>query len=261
LKTVKATTIKPSQSSKTESALTDKLHAAGGLGLIAKNVRNVATLKSVHLPTPQQKEVALKLTADALKLAADARDAARRQFGRADAACQVQPTRTPTRRVITHTEVDGDAVAAAWLAERFLFADESVEVLFIPRNRAFGAYRAGDCLVDVGNTHDPANLFFDHKPPAFSNRHESCAARLVWDRLIKQNRPVGHLKPLVKVVHAGDSVRERAWLPEEYEKSKRAGFHKALNEAKRVEATDAGVYRVIRRWLDAFHRRMLTRTG
>ena len=261
LATVAAADAKPTRSRRADAAPTDKLHAAGGLGLIAKNVRNVAALRPEHRPTARQKQVALRLTAEALDLAVAARDAARRAFGRADAACRVRPARTPTRRVITHAGVDGDAVAAAWLAERFLFTDDPVEVLFVPRERAFGVFRAGDCLVDVGNTHDPAHLFFDHKPPAFPDRHDACAARLVWDRLVKLGRPVRHLKPLVDVVFAGDSARERAWFKDEYAESLRAGFHKALADARRVEETDSGVYRAVRRWLDAYHRRTVTRTG
>jgi hypothetical protein len=261
LVTVTATDVRATRSRRSGAAVTDKLYAAAGLGLIAKNVRNVAALRPEHRPTDRQQEVAVRLTAEALDLAVAARDAARRAFGRADAACRVRPARTPTRRVITHAGPDGDAVATAWLAERFLFAGEPVEVLFAPRERVLGAYRAGDCLVDVGNTHDPGNLFFDHKPPAFPDRHGACAARLVWDRMVTLGRPVRHLKPLVDVVFAGDSARERAWFKDEYAESRRAGFHQALAEAKRVEVTDAGVYRAVRSWLDAYHRQTLTRTS
>lgn len=134
-------------------------------------------------------------------------------------------------------------------------------MLFVPWERAFGAYRAGDCLVHAGNAHDPAYLFFDHKPPAFPDRHASCAARLVWVRLVKLGRPVRHLKPLVDVVFAGDPARERAWFRDEYAESRRAGFYKALADARRVEETDSGVYRAVHRWLDAHQHRTLTRPG
>jgi hypothetical protein len=245
----------------TDRALTDRLHAASGLGLIAKNVRNVAVLRPEHLPTARQKDVALRLTAEALVLAVVAHDAARRAFGRADDACRVRPRGRATRRVITHAKLDGDAVVAAWLAERFLFAGDRVEVLFVPRVRAFGAYRAGDCIVDVGNTHDPAHLFFDHKPPAFLNRHDSCAARLVWDRLVQLGCPVERYRQLVDVVFAGDSVRARVGFNEQYAESKRTGFHKTLDDAKAAESTDAAVYRVVRRWINGLSRRMLAKTG
>lgn len=245
---------------------TGKLNAPAALAFLAKNVHDVSELRPEHRPRPDQKDRAVVLARDLLWAAVKARDSASRAFGRADTACRVRPTKTPVRRVITHEGakrkgIDGDAVAAAWLAERFLFAGEPVEVLFVPRGRVLGAYRAGDCLVDVGNTHDPAHLLFDHKPPAFPNKHDACAARLVWDHLVMLGRPVRHLKPLVDVVFAGDSARERAWFKDEYAESRRAGFHKALADARRVEETDAGVYGVVRRWLDAYHRRSLTRTG
>lgn len=237
-----------------------KLNAAGALGLIAKNVRNVAALQPAHRPTHEQKGEALRLTVEALRLAMNARDVGQMVFGWADDDCRVRPAREVTRRVITHDKVDGDAVAAAWLAERFLFAGEPAEVLFVPRERVWGAWRVGDCIVDVGNTHDPKHLFFDHKPPAFENRHHYCAAWLVWSHLIKTGRPVRHLKPLVDVVHAGDSAQERVWFKDEYAESKRAGFHKALADAKAVHRTDADVYRAVRQWLDKHHKKIVGRT-
>ncbi len=234
-----------------------RLHAAGGLGLIAKNVRNVSVLQTAHRPTPAAKAEAVRLTAEAHRVAVVARDAARRAFGRADDAVRVRPRSRPTRRVITHAAVDGDAVAAAWLAERFLYPGEPVEVLFVPRERALGAWRAGDVLADVGNTHDPANGFFDHKLPAYADRHAACAAGLVWDHLVALGRPVRHLRSLVDVVFAGDSVKARGRYKDEYAESKRGGFHQALTEAKAAHPTDAGVYRAMRRWLDGYHRRTL----
>jgi hypothetical protein len=239
----------------------DRLNAAGGLGLIAKNVRNVAALRPAHRPTRAQKFEALRLTAEALGLALAARDVGRWAFGWADDDCRVRPAGQVTRRVITHDKVDGGAAAAAWLAERFLFAGEPVEVLFVPRERVWGAWRAGDCIVGVGNTHDPKNLFFDPKPPTFGNRHDSCAARLVWDQLVKLGRPVRHLKPLVDVVFAGDSARERARFRDEYAESRRAGFHKALADARAAHRTDADVYRAVRRWLDDDHEKAVSRRG
>jgi hypothetical protein len=236
----------------------ERLHAASGLGLLAKNVRNVAVLQAAHLPRPDQKEVALRLTADIYKFAVTARDTTRRAFGRLDDAYRVRPVQTPANRVITHSDVDGDAIASAWLAERFLLAGNSIEVLFVPRGRVWGAYRTGDYLVDVGNAFDAKNFFFDHKPPACANRHDSCAARLIWDHLVKLGKPVRHLKPLVDVVFAGDSSRERPWFAYEYAESKRVGFHKTLADAKLKQKTDADMYRTMRRWLEKHHRQAVS---
>jgi hypothetical protein len=144
---------------------------------------------------------------------------------------------------------------SAWLTEKLLLAEQSVEVLFVPRGRVCGAYRTGDCLVDVGNTFDAENHFFDHKPPALPSRHDSCAARLVWDRLCKLGHPARPLKPLIDVVFAGDSARERPWYQEEYARSQQDGFHRALTDAKDKHGTDAEVYRVMRRWLDNYDKK------
>src|SRR5438045_2621079 len=78
-----------------------------------------------------------------------------------------------------------------------------------PRERVLGCFRAGDCLVDVGNTFDPARHLFDHKPPAFPSRHDSCAAKLVWEHLLALGKPVQHLEQLVLAVFAWDSVKRR----------------------------------------------------
>jgi hypothetical protein len=252
---------KKSTPRESDSEPTDKLNAAGALGLIAKNVRNVALLQPAHRPTQEQKGEALRLSVEALNLAMNALQVGSLVFGWAYDDCRFGPTRNATRRVITHDKVDGDAVAAAWLAERFLFAGERAEVLFVPRGRVWGAWRAGDCIVGVGNTHDPRHLFFDHKPPAFESRHDHCAAWLVWCHLVKLGRPVRHLKPLVDVVHAGHSAQERAWFRDEYAESRRAGFHKALADARAAHRTDADVYRAMRRWLDDSHKKAVRRTG
>lgn len=68
------------------------------------------------------------------------------------------------RRVLTHSKPDGDAIAAAWLAETYLFPGEEVEVVFIARPRTGQPVPAADCVVDIAGVHDPRRLVFDHKP-------------------------------------------------------------------------------------------------
>ena len=156
--------------------------------------------------------------------------------------------------MITHAKPDGDAIAAAWLAERFLFNGEAVEILFLERERVLGAYREGDCLVDVGNTHEPERFFFDHKKPAFPSRHDSCAAKLVWEHLRALGRRVEHLEPLVRAAFAGDSARARAQYSSDYMQSNRDGFHAAIARARESQRSDADVYREVRGWLDRTYR-------
>lgn len=96
------------------------------------------------------------------------------------------------KRVATHKQPDPDAVASAWLAETYLFAGEEVEIIFVPRQRPRQAAPAADCFVDVANTHDPEQFCFEHKPPAVADRNATCATKLVWEHLLRLDRPVGH---------------------------------------------------------------------
>lgn len=113
-----------------------------------------------------------------------------------------------------------------------------------------GCLRPGDCLVDVGNTHDPARHLFDHKPPAFPSRHDSCAAKLVWEHLLTLGKPVQHLQDLVLAVFWWDSFKRRTEFAEVATASKSAGFHAALDAAKVRGLNNVALYRRLRRWLD-----------
>ncbi len=229
-----------------------RLYAAVALGFVSKNAHDVAELHPEHRPTTTERHSALSLCDEVLRLAVAGRDAAWKAFGRADDDCRVRTSGHSSRRVITHGEPDGDAVVSAWLAERFLFAEESVEVLLVPRGRVLGAYCPGDCLVDVGNTHDPEHFLFDHKPPAFPSRHDSCAALLVWQHLVKLGQPVARLEnPLIRAVFARDSARQRSKYKTEYRWSFAIGVQAALDKARQSSGSDAEVYRTVRDWLDA----------
>lgn len=221
-----------------------RLEAATALGLIAKNIRNVTVLRQEHRPTNEERHLALDLCRKIKRIARSTLSRARQAFGQVDDACRVRPRARPVFRVITHSQPDADAIVAAWLAERFLFAGKPVEVLFVELGRVLGAYRPGDCLVDVGGCHDPAQRFFDHKPPALPSRHDSCAATLVWDYLCLQGHQVGHLESLILDVHAVSRGEV------EHIRSCENGCHAALERAQEVESTDAGVYRSMRQWLN-----------
>jgi len=143
-----------------------RLNAASALGLLTKNARNLPLLKPEHHPTGMEQRQALDLCDGIEAQARPALRSARKRWGMLDAQLRVRPSGAVTRRIITHADQDGDALVAAWLAERYLFAGEAVEILFVPRERVLGCLRIGDCLVDVGNTFDPARHLFDHKPSA-----------------------------------------------------------------------------------------------
>lgn len=60
----------------------------------------------------------------------------------------------PTRRIATHKEPDADALAATWLAERFLFSGKACRVEFVAREYRVPAKCPFDAVLDVGRLHD-----------------------------------------------------------------------------------------------------------
>jgi hypothetical protein len=152
------------------------------------------------------------------------------------------------RRIITHRAPDLDAVVAAWLAQTYLF-EGMAEVCFLSRRLAVDRHTDA-CLVDVGNAYDPARLRFDHKPPAFADRNETCAAKLVWQHLMALGKRVGHLEPLVRVTFEGDTRRHSRALRQ----SRVDGPHAALGSARRLHPLDEACYAAMRRWLDEYDR-------
>lgn len=234
----------------------DRLYTGGALGLIAKNVRNVACLQTSHRPTISQKKQALELTKRLTGAAEGILAQLRGRYRGVDRAIRVCGRSKPEIRIITHSKPDGDAIVSAWLAERHLFAGGAVEVLFVDCRRTLEAYAPGDCLVDVGNTYDPKNLFFDHKPPALPHRDDSCATKLLWDHLRSIGHSVSHLRSLVNAVFARDCKKARKNFVDELARSELFGFHAELDRIKKLALPDADTYRAARKWLD---RRFLAR--
>ena len=155
----------------------------------------------------------------------------------------------PMPRIFTHKQPDADALAAAYLAERFLFTGQSVEIVFVGRGQNIPAMPGVDCVVDVGNAYDPARLLFDHKPPAFADRNQSCATRLLWEYLCAQSKPVAHWADFVQTVQEGD--RNPPGRPSPLLSQSRAdGFHAAVSRLRRAVSDDASVYAAVRNYLD-----------
>ena len=152
------------------------------------------------------------------------------------------------KKIATHRQPDADALVSTWLAERFLFADEIVMVVFVGRAVPKCGWNA-DCVVDVGNEHDPARLRFDHKPPAFADRNETCATRLVWEHLQRMGADVVYLAALVEAVHAGDSNPPRKGSLV-LQQSRTNGFHAFLRQARQLCVTDSALYEAVRHWLN-----------
>jgi hypothetical protein len=74
------------------------------------------------------------------------------------------------KRIATHNKPDADAVVSLWLAQRYLFESEAVEIIFLSRGARF--CDVADCLVDVSNVFDTQRLIFDisHRPLQIETR-------------------------------------------------------------------------------------------
>lgn len=152
--------------------------------------------------------------------------------------------------IVTHKKPDADALVSTWLAQRYLFPGEETEVRFV--GRTFRPYDgAADCILDVGNTYDPDRLLFDHKPPAFRDRHQTCAARLLWEHLLSLGKPVHHLATLIEAVHDGDSSKRRQGSLA-YHQSRHSGFHAYFRSIAPTCPDDYALYTSVRDWLDRY---------
>ncbi|HRX82500.1 MAG TPA: DUF123 domain-containing protein, partial [Pirellulaceae bacterium] len=138
------------------------------------------------------------------------------------------------KTIVTHKRPDLDAIVSAWLAQDFLFAGQDSQVVFVDRGRVPRLKDSADCLVDVGNEHDPSRLRFDHKPPAFPNRRDSCAAKLVWEYLFACGLELHHLAELIQITFEGDTLRSSPAL----RASRESGPHAKLAELKKCIADD-----------------------
>lgn len=151
------------------------------------------------------------------------------------------------KRIVTHKQPDGDALAATWLAERFLFAGEVVEITFVSRGTAI---TIADCVVDVGNEYAPDRLRFDHKPPAFTDRNQYCATRLLWNYLCERGDAVDTLSAFISIVHEGDANPPRSPSPE-LRQSRTDGYHACISQVRKEKTSDFALYEAVREWLDA----------
>jgi hypothetical protein len=156
--------------------------------------------------------------------------------------------------VATHKRPDADALVATWLAARFLFSGEKSEVIFVSRGYAVPADPPPDCVVDVGRAYDPARRVFDHKSPAFSDRNQTCAARLLWEYLLALGKPVHHLEQLIQVVHEGDRRPPRKPSPALLQ-SRREGLHAHIAQLRQNCPDDQQLYRATQSWLDHHDRK------
>lgn len=157
--------------------------------------------------------------------------------------------RITPKRIVTHKRPDVDALVSVWLAERFNFAGQPIEVLFVEYSCDVDQLTGVACVVDLGGVYCRKRLIFDHKPPAFADRHATCAAILLWQFLRLRRHSVDHLANLVQLVHDGDSARLRP-TSLAFKQSRADGLHAAVRRWKSEGMCDAELYRQTRTWLD-----------
>ncbi|MFW6039382.1 MAG: hypothetical protein ACOC9P_02790 [bacterium] len=155
-------------------------------------------------------------------------------------------------RIATHQQPDADTLVAAWLASRFLFAQDHCRVEFVPRKWRPGERVDFDCVLDVGCTYEIDRLWFDHKPPAVTDRHRTCTSRQVWEYLLAAGHRVQHLAELIDAVHDGDSSRRRGSAA--YRRSRREGLHGVYHRKRDGQCGDRELWRSIQAWLDRHDR-------
>lgn len=162
----------------------------------------------------------------------------------ADVLSNVPLSETPTRRIATHRKPDADALVAAWIAETHLFPGETCRVEFVSRGADLMG-RDFDCVVDVGRIFDSGRLWFDHKPPAFADRHETCAAKLVWQHAQENGRDLDYLRDIIELVHDGDAATRRSGS-ERYARSRQTGLHALIRHAGAHSHGDQMLYQVVK---------------
>jgi hypothetical protein len=152
------------------------------------------------------------------------------------------------RRIATHSGPDADAIVAAWIGERFLFRARQCRVEFVDYAFRPSSETEYDCVVDVGGTFVPARNIFDHKPPAFADRHQSCAAKLIWEKAGK-HRALPQLAELIELVHDGDAITRRS-RSARYAQSNRTGMHALIRHARNYTQGDQMLYQAIKVYLE-----------
>ncbi len=154
------------------------------------------------------------------------------------------------RRLATHRKLDADAIVSTWIAERFLFPGQRCQIEFVARDFNPSLGSTFDAVLDVGKTHSPEDLTFDHKPPAFDHRDDNCATSLVWEHAIKNGARIKFLKKLVRLVHDGDAATRRNGSLV-YKQSRETGLHAIVRHGREYAQSDLMLYRGVALYLDA----------
>jgi hypothetical protein len=134
--------------------------------------------------------------------------------------------------IATHTSPDWDAIGAFWSLDRYYFGSGAQPVFVNTGKPDPDVIARATAVVDTGRVHDPLRLRFDH-------HHDGalpCATALVAEFLDSRGMFPAYLKPLVDLIHAGDTAGELA------RQSAETGIHAMLGAYKRLpDKTDEDV--------------------
>ena len=108
--------------------------------------------------------------------------------------------------------------------------------------------------MNPGKEYDGSNRRFDHKPPAFANRDETCATRLVWEWLQSQDLgfdegQLAGLESFVNLIHDGDAVSRRG-KSQAYKASRLSGFHAHVACLRELSESDSMLANACLMWLE-----------
>lgn len=129
--------------------------------------------------------------------------------------------------IVTHTNLDWDAITGVWLLKRF-GGLESADVEFVNTGNPPADLLAGaEAVVDTGQVYDPPRRRFDHHQFPGDQANATCAARQVYEFLRYAIEPdISHLESLTDLVFAGDTGRREADF------SRELGLHALLSAYK-----------------------------
>lgn len=112
--------------------------------------------------------------------------------------------------IVTHQNPDFDAIASVWLLKRYDKMDTAPVKYVNTGNPDKEILENALAVVDTGKVFDPANLRFDHHQLPGQAANDTCAAKLVYEHVLKIGIDASHLEPLIDLIFCGDTGRSGA---------------------------------------------------
>jgi Uri superfamily endonuclease len=149
------------------------------------------------------------------------------------------------KRLAAFKNPDLDSLTAVWLAQRFLFPGNTVEVVFVPRD--YPRWQLADFDWAPEPT-DAGLIGFDWgRKRSFLECYAASCCGKTWAFLQGLGRPVAHLIDLVHAIHFGGSGRLGAPLNRLY-----ARLCAFFSKAKSCAGDETALYRDLVGWMDKY---------